>query len=101
MREAGLIITSDLCPVTPGSYTRLHLVADYHVVRLGRPVISLLELDYPSRALAYSEGWGHCPFVSWLLRSLLKHTTARVCSRSVGVELWTREDTLYYGGASL
>ena len=32
--------------------------------------------------------------MSWLLRSLLKHTTARVCSRGVGVELWTREDTL-------
>ena len=32
--------------------------------------------------------------MSWLLRSLLKHTTARVCSRSIGVALWTREDTL-------
>jgi hypothetical protein len=63
-------------------------------VRLVQSVISLLELDFPSCALAYSEGGGHCPFVSSLLRSLLKHTTARVCSRSIGVELWTREDTL-------
>jgi hypothetical protein len=32
-REAGLIITFDLCPVTPGSYTRLSTsFADQHVV---------------------------------------------------------------------
>ena len=52
-REAGLIISSDLCPVTPGSYTRLS--TSLHVImfeRLGQSVISLLELDYPSRALA-------------------------------------------------
>ena len=55
-REPGLIITSDLCPVTPGLYEVVHLVAEQHVVRLGQSVISLLELDYPSRALAYNEG---------------------------------------------
>jgi hypothetical protein len=37
-------------------YEVVHLVADQHVVRLGRPVISLLELDYPSRALALRRG---------------------------------------------
>jgi hypothetical protein len=46
MREAGLIISSDLCPVTPGSYTRLS--TSLHVfmsVRLGQSVISLLTIQ--------------------------------------------------------
>ena len=48
-REAGLIITSDFCPVTPGSYTRrlASLAVDSFscVFDLTGRVISLLELD--------------------------------------------------------
>jgi hypothetical protein len=37
-------------------YEVVHLAAEQHVVRLGQSLMSLLELSYPSRALAYSEG---------------------------------------------
>jgi hypothetical protein len=57
VREAGLIISSDLRPVTPGSSTRLSTSLQIITCnRLGQSVISLLELDYPSRALADGEG---------------------------------------------
>jgi hypothetical protein len=43
MREAGLIISSDLCPVTPGSSTRLSTSLQVSCNRLGQSV-GLLEL---------------------------------------------------------
>jgi hypothetical protein len=53
MREAGLVISSDLCPVTPGSCTRLSTSSQIITCnRLGQSLISLLEPDYPSLALA-------------------------------------------------
>src|SRR5688572_20229214 len=56
-REAGLVITFDLCPVTPGSCTRLSTSLQIRMcVRLGQSVIRLLELDYPSRAPALQRG---------------------------------------------
>jgi hypothetical protein len=49
--------SSDLCPVTPGSYTRLSTsFADQHVVRLGQSVISLLELAIQAVPSRISEG---------------------------------------------
>ena len=56
MREAGLIIIPILPSHTGLVYEVVRLVAEQHTVRLGQSVISLLELDFPSRALAYSEG---------------------------------------------
>ena len=32
MREAGLVVTSDLCPVTPGSFTRLSTSLQFPVM---------------------------------------------------------------------
>src|SRR2546421_4365282 len=57
MREAGLVITSDLCPVSPGSCTRLSTSLQIITCnRLGQSLISLLEPDYPSLALAVWRG---------------------------------------------
>ena len=56
-REAGLHHQFRFVPSHAGLiYEVVHLVADQHVVRLGQSVISLLELDYPSRALALWRG---------------------------------------------
>jgi hypothetical protein len=93
MREAGLIITSDLCPVTPGLYTRreasLVISSVSCLFDLTGWVMSFLDLNPANRALALRRGLGDSGVVSWFLRSLLIHPTIRVCRRSARAALWT------------
>jgi hypothetical protein len=93
IREAGLIITSDLCPVTPGSYTRreasLVISSVSCAFDLTGRVMSFLDLDPANRALALRQGLGNSGVVSWFLRSLLIHATIPVCRRSARAALWT------------
>jgi hypothetical protein len=91
MREAGLVISSDLCPVTPGSCTRLSTSLQIITCnRLGQSLISLLEPDYPSLALAV---WRGLRTLSdgVMAPPLAVHplTNVRPCGRSAGVELIT------------
>jgi hypothetical protein len=93
IREAGLIITSDLCPVTPGSYTRREaslVISSFSCAfDLTGRVMSFLDLDPANRALALRRGLGDSGVVSWFLRSLLIHATIPVCRRSARAALWT------------
>jgi hypothetical protein len=77
MREVGLIISSDLCPVMPGSCTRLSTSLQIHDVQSAWPIddqLARARLTTPCpRSTARAEvtlGWCH-----GLLRSLLIHTT--------------------------
>ena len=91
MREAGLIISSDLCPAAPGSSTRLS--TSLQIIscnRLGQSVLSFLELDYPSPALA---GWRGLKTLSAGVMApplAVDPTTTAGDRRGASVELWTR-----------
>src|SRR5262249_37698211 len=61
VREAGLVITADLCPTASGLWTRRYLVARFRLSeRLGQSLISSLERDCPNRALAQRRGQIDC-----------------------------------------
>src|ERR1700730_16281900 len=91
MREAGLIISSDLCPAALGSSTRLSTSwQSISCNRLGQSVLSFLELDYPSPALA---GWRGLKTLSAGVMApplAVDPTTTAGDRRGASVELWTR-----------